>query len=131
MAAQAGVRLLAGTDWPGPGYAKGNYSTFDRTPQDELAGFVEAGLTPLEALRTATANPAILFNKTAELGSVQQGKLADLVLLDGDPLVDINNTARVWAVIVNGRLVDAAERQKILDAEAERRKQASESRAGK
>jgi len=131
MASKAGVRLLAGTDWPGPGYARGNYSTFDRTPQDELAGFVEAGLTPLEALRTATVNPAILFNKTDQLGSVQVGKLADLVLLDADPLIDINNTRQVWAVIVNGRLVDAAERQKILEAEAERRKQASESPAGK
>jgi imidazolonepropionase-like amidohydrolase len=126
MASKAGVRLLAGTDWPGPGYAKGNYSTFDRTPQDELAGFVEAGLTPLEALRTATVNPAILFNKTDQLGSVQVGKLADLVLLDADPLIDINNTKQVWAVIVNGRLIDSVERKKILDVEAARRK-ASES----
>jgi imidazolonepropionase-like amidohydrolase len=131
MAAQAGVRLLAGTDWPGPGYARGNYSTFDRSPQEEMAGFVEAGLTPLEALRTATVNPAILFNKTADLGSVQKGKLADLVLLDADPLIDINNTARVWAVLVNGRLVDSAERTKILDAEAERRKQVDKTRADK
>jgi imidazolonepropionase-like amidohydrolase len=121
IASKAGVRLLAGTDWPGPSYMKGNYSSFDRTPQDELAGFVEAGLTPLEALRTATLNPAILFNKTDELGSVRQGKLADLDLLDADPLVDITNTTRIAAVIVNGRLVDAAERKKLLDAEAARR----------
>jgi imidazolonepropionase-like amidohydrolase len=132
MASKAGVRLLAGTDWPGPGYAKGNYSTFDRTPQDELAGFVEAGLTPLEALRTATVNPAILFNRTDQLGGVQVGKLADLVLLDADPLIDINNTRQVWAVVVNGRLVDAAERKKILDAEAARRAEATRSNeAGK
>ncbi|HUK89330.1 MAG TPA: hypothetical protein VLZ81_02940, partial [Blastocatellia bacterium] len=51
IAFKAGVPLLAGTDWPGPGYVKSNYSSFDRSPQDELAGFVEAGLTPLEALR--------------------------------------------------------------------------------
>jgi len=123
MDAKAGVRLLAGTDWPGPGYAKGNYSTFDRTPQDEMAGFVEAGLTPLEALRTATANPAILFGQTSQLGKLQTGKLADLVLLDADPLADITNTKRVWAVVVNGRLVDAAERTKILEAEEVRRKE--------
>jgi len=102
-----------------------NYSSFDKTPQDELAGFVEAGLTPLEALRTATLNPAKLFNKTNELGSVQQGKLADLDVLEGDPLIDINNTKRVDAVIVNGRLVDAAERMKILNAEAARRSSAT------
>lgn len=113
--------MLAGTDWPGPGYMKGNYSSFDKTPQDEMAGFVEAGLTPLEALRTATLNPAILFNKTKELGSVQEGKLADLDLLDEDPLVDITNTKRIAAVVVNGRLVDAAEIKKLLDAEGARR----------
>jgi len=112
------VPLLAGTDWPGPGYVKGNYSSFDRSPQDELAGFVEAGLTPMEALRTATLNPAVLFKKTNELGSVEQGKLADLDLLEGDPLVDINYTRRIDTVIVNGRLVDRAERKRILDAEA-------------
>ncbi len=118
IAFKAGVPLLAGTDWPGPGYVKGNYSSFDRSPQDELAGFVEAGLTPLEALRTATLNPAVLFKKTNELGSVQQGRLADLDLLEGDPLVDINYTRRIDTVITNGRLVDRAERKRILDAEA-------------
>jgi len=118
IAFKAGVPLLAGTDWPGPGYVKGNYSSFDRSPQDELAGFVEAGLTPMEALRTATLNPAVLFKKTNELGSVEQGKLADLDLLEGDPLVDINYTRRIDTVIVNGRLVDRAERKRILDAEA-------------
>lgn len=126
IAFKAGVPLLAGTDWPGPGYMKDNYSSFDKSPQDELAGFVEAGLTPLEALRTATLNPAMLFNKTDELGSVQQGKLADLDLLEADPLVDINNTKRIDTVIVNGRLVDAAERKQLLDAEAARRRAAGE-----
>ncbi len=121
MVHKAGVRLLAGTDWPGPGYMRDNYGGFDKSPQDELAGFVEAGLTPLEALRTATLNPVILFNRTKDLGSVEKGKLADLVVLDGDPLADITNTKRVDSVIVNGRLVDAAERKKILDAEEVRR----------
>jgi imidazolonepropionase-like amidohydrolase len=125
MAFKAGVPLLAGTDWPGPAYMKDNYSSFDKSPQDELAGFVEAGLTPLEALRTATLNPATLFKKTNELGSIQQGKLADLVVLEGDPLIDINNTKRVDTVIVNGRLVDSAERMNILSAEAARRNAAT------
>ena len=73
-------------------------------------------MSPLEALRTATLNPAILFKKTSELGAVEKGKFADLDLLDGDPLADITNTKRIAAVIVNGRLIDAAERRKVLDA---------------
>ena len=125
MAFKAGVPLLAGTDWPGGVYNKGDYSSFDRTPQDELAGFVEAGLTPVEALRTATLNPAILFKRTGELGAVEKGKFADLDLLDGDPLADITNTKRIAAVIVNGRLVEAAERKKVLDTADTRRNSTS------
>lgn len=117
MAAQGGLRLLAGTDWPGPGYSRGDYSSAGRSVTDELAGLVEAGLTPREALRTATVNPAILFKMTNQLGSVERGKLADLLLLDGDPLADIGNTKRIAAVVVNGRLIDSAARKKILDDE--------------
>lgn len=117
MAAQAGVRLLPGTDWPGGGYAFGDFSRANPSIMDELAGLVEAGLTPQQALRTATVNPAILFKMTDQLGSVQTGKLADLLLLDADPLVDIANAKRIAAVVVNGRLVDATERKKILDDE--------------
>ena len=112
MAAQAGIRMLAGTDWPG-----GNFANANRSVHLEMQGLVEAGLTPQEALRTATVNPAILLNLTDQLGSVEQGKLADLVLLDGDPLVDITNTTKIAAVVVNGQLIDAALRKKLLDAE--------------
>jgi imidazolonepropionase-like amidohydrolase len=94
------VGLLAGTDvattWTVPGFAL----------HDELAMFVEAGLTPLEALRTATLNPARYFEKTNEFGSVAKGLLADLVLIDGDPLADIRNTRRILAVVANGRYLD-------------------------
>ena len=117
MAFQAGVPLLTGTDWPGPAYSIGDYRSADRTPQDEMAGMVEAGLTPLEALRTATLNPAIMLGMTDQLGGVDRGKLADLLLLDADPLVDISNTKRITAVVVNGRLIDNAERQSLLDNE--------------
>ena len=116
IAAQAGVRMLAGTDWPGGGFANVN-----RSVHLEMQGLVEAGLTPQEALRTATVNPAILLNMTDQLGSVEQGKLADLVLLDGDPLVDITNTTRISAVVANGRLIDAALRKKLVDEEMARR----------
>lgn len=110
IAAQAGVPMLAGTDWPGI-----NFSNGQRSVHQELAGLVEAGLTPQEALRTATVNPAILFKMRDQLGSVEQGKLADLVLLDGDPLVDITNTNRIAAVVVDGKLIDAERRKKMLD----------------
>jgi len=106
---QAGVPMLAGTDWPGI-----MFGNAQRTVHMELAGMVEAGMTPQQALRTATVNPARLFNLSHQLGSVEQGKLADLLLLDGDPLVDINNTTKIAAVVVNGKLIDAARRQKML-----------------
>ena len=117
LAADGGVRLLAGTDFGGAGYAVFNYSSADRSVMDELAGLVEAGLTPLESLRTATVNPAILIGMEDQLGSVEPGKLADLLLLDGDPLVDIANTKRIAAMVLNGRLIDAAEAQRMLDEE--------------
>lgn len=114
---KAGLKLLAGTDGPGPGYWRGDYSGAERVVQDDMAGMVEAGLTPLEALRTATVNPAAMFNMTDQLGSVETGKLADLLLLDADPLLDIANTKKINSVVINGRLIDAALRQKLLDEE--------------
>ena len=98
----AGVKLLAGTDMPQafvyPGFSL----------HDELALLVRSGLTPLEALRAATYNPAEFLGALDSLGTVAQGKLADLVLLDADPLADIRNTRRISAVIANGRVFDAA-----------------------
>ncbi|CAA9300914.1 MAG: hypothetical protein AVDCRST_MAG89-464, partial [uncultured Gemmatimonadetes bacterium] len=88
--------------------------------QDELALLVRAGLTPLEALRTATLNPAKYLGATDSLGTVGPGKLANLVLLDANPLEDIRNTRRISAVMTGGRLIDAAERERLLRvAEAE------------
>jgi imidazolonepropionase-like amidohydrolase len=94
------VGLLAGTDvatdWTVPGVAL----------HDELYALVEAGLTPLESLRTATLNPARYFNKPSEFGGVAPGMVADLVLIDGDPLADIRNARRITAVVANGRYLD-------------------------
>ena len=73
---------------------------------DELSMYVEAGLTPPEALRTATINPARFLDRTEELGTVEEGKLADLVLLDANPLEDIENTQRIRAVVADGRYYD-------------------------
>jgi imidazolonepropionase-like amidohydrolase len=117
MAIKAGVKLLAGTDAPGVLFWKGDYSIAGRVVQDELAGLVEAGLTPLQALQIAVVNPAVFFNMTDQLGSVEVGKLADLVMLNADPLVDVANTRRVDTVVLNGRLIDSAQRQKLVDDE--------------
>jgi len=86
---------------------------------DELALFVAAGFTPLEALRTATVNPAQFFGMTDSMGSVEVGKTGDLVVLDANPLVDISNTKRIAAVIVAGRLLKRSDLNSLLhDAEA-------------
>ena len=97
---RAGVPMLAGTDVGNPLLVPG-YSL-----HRELELLVQAGLPPLAALQAATINPARFLNATDSLGTVAPGKLADLVLLDADPLVDIGNTRRIRAVVVNGRLLD-------------------------
>jgi hypothetical protein len=99
---KGGVKLLAGTDTPQP-YVYPGFSL-----HQELALLVRSGLTPLEALRTATYNPAEYLNALDSLGTVAAGKIADLVLLDANPLADIRNTRRINAVIANGHLYDRA-----------------------
>ncbi|HKR08139.1 MAG TPA: amidohydrolase family protein [Gemmatimonadaceae bacterium] len=96
----AGVKLLAGTDTPQP-FVYPGFSL-----HDELQLLVKSGLTPLEALQTATYNPAEFFGMQTSLGTVEKGKVADLVLLDANPLTDIANSRRIAAVIANGRLFD-------------------------
>jgi imidazolonepropionase-like amidohydrolase len=68
-----------------------------------LRRFVDAGLTPLAALQIATINPARFLGRTADLGTVEAGKLADLVVLDRNPLLDIAHTRAIAAVVVAGR----------------------------
>jgi cytosine/adenosine deaminase-related metal-dependent hydrolase len=104
----AGVKLLAGTDMPQPFVFPG-FSL-----HEELELLVRSGLTPLEALRTATYNPAEFLGTLDSLGTVSQGKVADLVLLDADPLADIRNTRRISVVVANGRLFDRAGRAELL-----------------
>ena len=110
---KAGVGILAGTDDVNP-YCFPGFSL-----HDELALLVEAGLTPMQALQAATLNPAKFLNKVKSLGTVEEGKLADLVLLDANPLEDIRNTTRINAVVVNGRFLSRKDLDHILaDAEA-------------
>ena len=96
MMKRVGVRFLAGTD-SAPGTKNG-------TIHDELAYLVDAGLTPMQALETATRNAAEFLGKLDTVGTIEQNKAADLVLLDGNPLDDIHNTARIFAVIIRGRV---------------------------
>ena len=111
--ARAGVLLLAGTD------ASGAYPVHGFSLHDELELLVRAGLAPFEALRAATYNPAKYFGRLDSLGTVEPGKLADLLLLDADPLADIRNTRRIHAVVADGRYFPKESLEKILaDAEA-------------
>jgi imidazolonepropionase-like amidohydrolase len=80
----------------------------------ELELMVVAGLPPLDALRAATINPARYLGREAEMGSVEKGRLADLVLLDANPLEDIRNTRQVRAVVLNGRFFDRAQLDAML-----------------
>jgi len=107
---KAGVPFLAGTDTPAGVYIFPGYSL-----HEELQRFVAAGFTPFEALQTATINPARFFGMEGQLGTVEKGKLADLVLLSANPLEDIANTQKVAGVIVNGRYFYRAELDKMLD----------------
>lgn len=70
---------------------------------DELVLLVDAGLTPLEALRAATFNAATFLDSLGSLGTIETGKLVDLVLLDANPVSEIRNTQRISAVVTNGR----------------------------
>jgi imidazolonepropionase-like amidohydrolase len=108
LAAEAGIRMMAGTDTTTcrqPGFAV----------LEEITLFVEAGLSPVEALRTATLNPAVYLEKGDVLGTIARGKVADMVLLDADPMADIQNVKRPSAVVANGRLFDSAGRQQLLN----------------
>jgi imidazolonepropionase-like amidohydrolase len=80
----------------------------------ELATYVAEGLTPLEALQAATLNPAKFLRATDSLGTVAPGKLADLVLLDANPLADITNTTTIRAVVADGRYFDRTVLDRLL-----------------
>ncbi|MEX2530901.1 MAG: amidohydrolase family protein [Gemmatimonadota bacterium] len=95
-----GVPVVLGTDVGNPRVFPG-YSA-----HEELANLVKAGLTPLEAIRAGSVNAARMLGLEEEFGSVEVGKRADLLILDGDPLQDIRNSRRIRAVIAGGRLID-------------------------
>ena len=108
---RAGVPFLAGTDTPPGVYIFPGFSL-----HEELQRFVAAGFTPLEALRTATINPAKFLGMEENVGTIEPGKYADLVLLEANPLDDIRNTQKIAAVIVNGRYLSREALDKMLAA---------------
>lgn len=104
-----GVPLLAGTDITVP-YTYPGFSL-----HDELELFVEAGLTPMQALETATTNPAHLLGLSKTWGRVERDYMANLVLLNADPLADISNTKKIDSVVVNGQRLDRAQLDQMLN----------------
>jgi imidazolonepropionase-like amidohydrolase len=105
----AGVPFMAGTDT-----APGIYIIPGFSLHDELANFVEAGFTPMEALQTATSNPAEFMGNT-DIGAIKPGKLADLVLLAANPLDNIRNTQRISGVMNNGHWLDRTTLDQLLE----------------
>jgi imidazolonepropionase-like amidohydrolase len=104
----ANVPFLAGTDTPAgvdviPGISL----------HLELQRLVAAGFTPLEALRTATLNPAIFFNKRRDFGTVQMGGIADLVLLQANPLKNIANTRKIAGVVADGHYLSSTDLEQL------------------
>lgn len=106
---EAGVPILAGTDVGNPFLIPG------LSLHDELALLVaEAGLSPLDALRAATINPARTFGLADSLGTVVQGRIADLVVLEANPLEDVGNVSAISAVVLHGRYLDRAALDSLL-----------------
>ncbi len=108
---KAGVKILAGTDSPAPYVFPGS------SLHDELQLLVQAGLTPLEALQSATKNPAEFLHVEKVSGTIEKGKYADLVLLDANPLENIRNSRKIRAVILRGKLCHCAALDGLLEAE--------------
>ena len=93
----ANVLFMAGSDGPDP-YVIPGFSL-----HDELEWLVKSGFTPVQALQAAITMPAQFLNKMDKHGVVEQGRLADVVLLDENPISDIRNTRKIFGVVANGK----------------------------
>jgi imidazolonepropionase-like amidohydrolase len=106
---RARVPFMAGTDTAAGVHIFPGFSL-----HQELALFVKAGFTPMEALQTATLNPAKFLGTISDMGTVEKGKFADLVLLDANPLDDIDNTRKIQGVVLAGRFLPRSELDALL-----------------
>jgi imidazolonepropionase-like amidohydrolase len=106
---RAGVMMMAGTDSPDP-YVFPGFSL-----HDELELLVKSGLNTTQALQAATFYPALFMTKLDRYGVVETGHVADLVVLDDDPIKDISNTRKISALILGGRYFGRNELDKMLE----------------
>jgi imidazolonepropionase-like amidohydrolase len=106
---EAGVPFMAGTDTAAGVHVFPGFSL-----HEELALFVKAGLTPMQALQTATLNPARFLHRDSEMGTIEKKKMADLVLLDANPLDAIENTRKIRGVVLAGRYFSRADLDSML-----------------
>lgn len=106
----AGVTIMAGTDTTAPNVFPG-FSL-----HDDLFYQVQAGLTPMQVLQSATSLPATFLHREAQQGSISNGQRADLLLLDANPLEDIRNTQKIWAVVLKGDFLDRGRLSAILES---------------
>jgi imidazolonepropionase-like amidohydrolase len=96
---RAGIPIVAGTDQTVPGHSL----------HRELELYVQAGFTPMEAIQAATLVPARVMGVEKEVGTIEAGKRADLIVVDGDPLADIRNTRNVELTITGGKMYNSAD----------------------
>nr|WP_042196123.1 amidohydrolase family protein [Kibdelosporangium sp. MJ126-NF4]CEL22418.1 amidohydrolase [Kibdelosporangium sp. MJ126-NF4]CTQ89273.1 amidohydrolase [Kibdelosporangium sp. MJ126-NF4] len=118
-ATDAGVTMVTGTD----GGFLAPYILGGFCMHDELELMVRVGLSPMQAILAATRDAARVVDMQHVSGTVTPGKFADLLVVDGNPLTDIRNTRRIHAVVANGRLINRAERERMLakvEADAKR-----------
>ena len=106
---KAGVKMIVGTDFPNP-YCYPGFSL-----HDEMQLMVNAGMTNATTLKSATYNPALFMKKQDEFGTIEVGKTASLVLLDGNPLENIGNTKRISSIFLRGRYLDREKLDKLLE----------------
>jgi imidazolonepropionase-like amidohydrolase len=100
---RAKVSILTGTDWSSDLEAKGALP--GASLHDELALLADAGFSSTEVLRAATLSPVLFLGLSDSLGTIEREKVANLVLLEANPIEDIHNTRRIAVVVLDGRIV--------------------------
>jgi len=108
---KSGVKFLAGTD--ANDAFIGNVPGF--SVHEEMQLFTKVGMSNLEALQTATLNPAVFMESTDSLGSIEKNKIADILILDANPLENISNTRKIFGVIFNGYYYDRKKLDQVLE----------------